>query len=255
MFQLGRHQLILVLVVFLAACRGCGELVQCSDDDACGVGNVCTDDGLCVGQAMDDSNPGSSGDDDDSGDDDWGDDDSGDDDSGDDDSGDDDSEGSAGPEVEGDADGECRDGLDNDLDGLFDCDDPGCQGSADCAGDGDDGPITQCNDGLDNDLDGDVDLADIDCVGTSDLWEGLCADSCTYHGDGACDDGGVNSDYSLCGFGTDCTDCGMRSSCTNTCPYAQNGVCNDGLAPDSSFAGECPRGTDCFDCGPRFLSR
>ena len=75
MFQLGRHQLILVLVVFLAACRGCGELVQCSDDDACGVGNVCTDDGLCVGQAMDASNPGSSGDDDDSGEDDCADDD------------------------------------------------------------------------------------------------------------------------------------------------------------------------------------
>jgi len=28
----------------------------------------------------------------------------------------------------------------------------------------------------------------------------------------AADDGGANSDYSLCDFGTDCTDCGDRSS-------------------------------------------
>ncbi len=36
-------------------------------------------------------------------------------------------------EVEGDEEGECSDAADNDLDGLFDCDDPTCFGSPDCA--------------------------------------------------------------------------------------------------------------------------
>jgi len=35
-------------------------------------------------------------------------------------------------EREGDEAGECRDGADNDLDGDFDCDDAGCEGSPDC---------------------------------------------------------------------------------------------------------------------------
>ena len=39
---------------------------------------------------------------------------------------------------EGDELGECTDRADNDRDGLFDCDDPGCEGSPDCTGTGDD---------------------------------------------------------------------------------------------------------------------
>jgi hypothetical protein len=42
------------------------------------------------------------------------------------------------PDYEGDDPGECSDGADNDQDGLFDCDDPNCSGSPDCAGDDDD---------------------------------------------------------------------------------------------------------------------
>ena len=38
-------------------------------------------------------------------------------------------------DYEGDAAGECTDGADNDRDGTFDCDDDGCSGSPDCAGD------------------------------------------------------------------------------------------------------------------------
>jgi hypothetical protein len=47
-----------------------------------------------------------------------------------------DSEGAApdAADYEGDAPGECTDRADNDRDGLFDCDDPGCFGSPDCAG-------------------------------------------------------------------------------------------------------------------------
>ncbi|HCH66809.1 MAG TPA: hypothetical protein DFR83_28660, partial [Deltaproteobacteria bacterium] len=37
---------------------------------------------------------------------------------------------------EGDNDGECSDGVDNDRNSLFDCDDPGCAGAPDCASTG-----------------------------------------------------------------------------------------------------------------------
>jgi hypothetical protein len=40
--------------------------------------------------------------------------------------------------------------------------------------------------------------------------EDLCTDTCTYDDDGDCDDGGPGSDFSLCDYGTDCTDCGPR---------------------------------------------
>ena len=40
----------------------------------------------------------------------------------------------------------------------------------------------------------------------------LCSDSCLYAADGFCDDGGSNAlPEILCGFGTDCTDCGVRT--------------------------------------------
>ena len=41
--------------------------------------------------------------------------------------------------------------------------------------------------------------------------EPLCSESCTYAGDGDCDDGGDGSSYSVCDLGTDCTDCGVRN--------------------------------------------
>jgi len=41
-------------------------------------------------------------------------------------------------EYEGDEPGECSDDADNDADGLFDCDDPGCAGAAACGGVDDD---------------------------------------------------------------------------------------------------------------------
>lgn len=42
----------------------------------------------------------------------------------------------------------------------------------------------------------------------------LCTETCTYADDGACDDGGPGSAFSLCALGTDCTDCGPRTSGT-----------------------------------------
>ena len=49
---------------------------------------------------------------------------------------------------------------------------------------------------------------DQDCDGVDQ--PGLCDLTCTFSDDGYCDDGGPNADYNLCGFGTDCLDCGAR---------------------------------------------
>lgn len=38
----------------------------------------------------------------------------------------------------------------------------------------------------------------------------LCDDTCIFANDGACDDGGPGSATDYCGFGKDCTDCGIR---------------------------------------------
>jgi hypothetical protein len=54
------------------------------------------------------------------------------------------------------------------------------------------------NDGIDQDCDG------------TDYTTGLCEDTCSYPDDGACDDGGPNATFSVCDFGTDCTDCSGR---------------------------------------------
>merc|ERR1711965_714685 len=110
-----------------------------------------------------------------------------------------------------------------------------------------------------------------------------CTDTCLKASNGACEDGGPGSLFELYGQpidclpGTDCTDCGFRyelppsppppspppsppppspppMSCSNTCPYANNGACQD-AGPDSLYAlygatPLCLLGTDCDDCGP-----
>ena len=79
--------------------------------------------------------------------------------------------------------GLCDDGLDNDCDGLIDCDDGDCESDAACAAFCGDGTCdigedscscesdcgapptteTQCSDGADNDCDGLIDGDDPDC--------------------------------------------------------------------------------------------
>jgi len=66
------------------------------------------------------------------------------------------------PPDEGDDPGECSDLADNDENGLFDCDDPGCVGAPECL-EGPDSPGT-CSDGIDNDRDDLLDCADPDCT-------------------------------------------------------------------------------------------
>jgi len=58
---------------------------------------------------------------------------------------------------ETDAEAECADGEDNDLDGLYDCDDPDCGGVGECPGDDDDAGDDDVTDDDDDDVTGDDD--------------------------------------------------------------------------------------------------
>lgn len=105
------------------------------------------------------------------------------------------------------------------------------------------------------------------------LSPGICSNTCTgdtpwYASDGDCDDGGVGSEYSGCGYGSDCADCGVRSFsspsppppsprapaqtwCSNGCGLqANDGICSDG-GPNARES-TCPLGDDCADCGFRY---
>ena len=62
----------------------------------------------------------------------------------------------------------CDDSIDDDGDGLVDCDDPDCFSSNLCL------PETACHDGQDNDVDGHVDCADPDCVPSAACSVGSC---------------------------------------------------------------------------------
>ena len=73
---------------------------------------------------------------------------------------------------------ECTDGVDNDGDGLFDCNDPDCDSDIACVG----LQPEVCTDCVDNDGDGLIDCADASC--SSDIACSLALGSCTAcHGD------------------------------------------------------------------------
>ncbi len=69
-------------------------------------------------------------------------------------------------EAEGDAPGECVNGADDDLDGLYDCDDPDCWAAPDC---------NEADADADADSDSDADTSDIDGDGYSEA-QGDCDD-------------------------------------------------------------------------------
>ncbi|MBU1241356.1 hypothetical protein KKF84_20945 [Myxococcota bacterium] len=56
----------------------------------------------------------------------------------------------------------CSDGLDNDMDGIADCDDPDCDNLGACTSED---TVSRCSDNLDNDGDGFIDCLDPQCAG------------------------------------------------------------------------------------------
>ena len=56
----------------------------------------------------------------------------------------------------------------------------------------------------------------------------LCENTCEFANDGDCDDGGPGADFSVCGLGTDCGDCGPRSrggdGCAATAPRGSSSL-------------------------------
>jgi hypothetical protein len=95
----------------------------------------------------------------------------------------------------------CFDGLDNDLDGQFDCADPDCALAGICQ--------EHCFDGYDNDLDGSIDCQDSDCMAA-----GICLERCS---DGL--DNDLDGDLDC-----DDSDCDLVPSCR----WAHDGD-NDGI--------------------------
>ena len=72
---------------------------------------------------------------------------------------------------------DCTDGIDNDFDGLIDCEDPDCEDTCMEPGDDDDDndipafeddSAGECSDGIDNDEDGFTDCVDNDCIRSVD---------------------------------------------------------------------------------------
>jgi len=95
----------------------------------------------------------------------------------------------------------CGNGVDDDGDGLIDCDDPNCFGQ-DCP--------EVCDDGMDNDGDGFVDCADTDCPPCQEI----------------CDDGLDNDRDGL----VDCDDpnCAGNPVCSGVAEICNNGLDDDG---------------------------
>ena len=69
----------------------------------------------------------------------------------------------------------------------------------------------------------------------------LCSNSCQYANDGECDDGGPNSQYSLCDCGTDCNDCGERSQID--CLGGSSSSSSGGSSSSSSSGGSSSSGS------------
>jgi len=118
----------------------------------------------------------------------------------------------------------CSDGLDNDLNGVADCDDPACSDFCGIAFE------LNCYDGIDNDHDGLVDCHDPDC--------GPLQGCGPENSDIFCNDGRDNDGNGL----IDCADPGCQTSPdVDYCNTAENtdDACRDGIDNDLDGAIDC----------------
>lgn len=113
----------------------------------------------------------------------------------------------------------CGDGLDNDGNGLIDCADPVCVGTAACPP-----PVEICGDGLDNDGNGLADCADLACSGTA---------GCPPPVAEICGDG-IDNDEN--GF-ADCKDPACDGS--SVCQTPNREICGDGIDNDDNGVTDC----------------
>ncbi len=136
----------------------------------------------------------------------------------------------------------CSDGVDNDLDSLTDCDDPGCdrEGIVVCdAGVETGAPMAQwqalanadCEDGVDNDTNTFTDCSDFGCQQNPDV--NICPET----SDAECDDGVDNNNNTF----TDCDDfsCSKNPFVTVCAREFTDAECSDGLDNDNNNFADC----------------
>lgn len=156
----------------------------------------------------------------------------------------------------------CSDGIDNDGNGLIDCDDPGCKtkGTPEALGPGDtvcpdkENNIYVCADGKDNDGNGYVDCEDNSCKGTA-----VCCIATGTEGDTieSCSDG-IDND---CNGYVDCNDNSCwKSKNPEVKAYCQKIRCPFGTQKEGDTIESCSDGidNDCdgyVDCNARACSQ
>jgi len=138
---------------------------------------------------------------------------------------------------------DCEDGLDNDCNGVTDCEDLACEGHPSCP--------TLC--GIDSDCDDDNPCTNDDCVGGTCVWtEACCSNGIDDDGDGATDGGDSDCPCvpdctgKMCGddgCGGNCGNCNDGNSCTSdtcvggTCVFAEV-CCSNGIDDDMDGAAD-----------------
>ena len=164
--------------------------------------------------------------------------------------------------------GNCNDGVDNDMNGKTDCADPGCNLSS-C------GPGCQCqalqkaerncNDAVDNDGDTQTDCEDDNCAGAgcgdggcvclgNKKTETGCEDSADNDGDGQSDCGDTDCDGKACATGTTRSCAGGSCQCNGGAPVDEvpsGGRCRDRVDNDCDGLLDCAEANcDMASCNP-----
>jgi hypothetical protein len=149
----------------------------------------------------------------------------------------------------------CADDVDNDCDGLKDCEDPSCNAKlcgplgekcqglgCSCAGNGGtpQSVETRCSDGADNDCDGYVDCGDTSCGDGGSGCSEICSDGTDNDGDSNVDCMDPDCQRRQCGPSKTQVCCGLAPSatCVNTASNPNHcGTCGAQCAVGESCAG------------------